>query len=83
MKTEIFWTQIAQEDLVAIRARIARNAPATAAAYVRKIRKSVKRLASMPFSGQVVAELGQESIREIYLGNYRIIYQVTDNRLIF
>lgn len=81
MKTKIYWTQMAQDDLRAIRAHISRDAPSTATAYVRKIRKSVKRLEDMPLSGQVVPELGQESIREIYQGNYRIIHQVTNNRI--
>ena len=44
---------------------IARDAPATASAYVRRLRESVGRLREFPFSGQVVREIGREDIREI------------------
>ncbi len=35
-----------------------------------------ERLTNFPLSGRVVPEVGKKSIREIILGNYRIIYRV-------
>jgi plasmid stabilization system protein ParE len=72
---------MAQDDLRSIRSHIARNAPATATAYVRKLRRTVERLKDMPFSGQVVPEIGREEIREILQGNYRLIYRVSGKRI--
>jgi toxin ParE1/3/4 len=81
MPARIFWTRQAREDLREIRAFIARDAPATASAFVRRLRQSVERLRGFPHSGQVVPELGREAIREILRGNYRIIYRVPPSRV--
>ena len=81
MPSSLYWTRQAREDLRAIRAHIARDAPATATAYVRRIRASVERLKQFPFSGEVVPELGREDLREVLQGNYRLIYRVLEMRL--
>ena len=81
MPSRLYWTRQAREDLRAIRAHIARDAPATATAYVRKIRASVERLRQFPFSGEVVPELGREDLREVLQGNYRLIYRVSEMRI--
>ena len=76
MSNRIFWTRQSQEDLRQVRAFISRDAPATASAFVRRLRDSVNRLKEFPESSQVVPELGREDIRELLRGNYRIIYRV-------
>ena len=81
MPSNLYWTRQAREDLRAIRAHIARDAPATATAYVRRLRASVERLRQFPFSGEVVPELGREDLREVLQGNYRLIYRVSEMRL--
>ena len=81
MPRNLYWTRQAREDLRAIRAHIARDAPATATAYVRKLRASVERLRQFPFSGEVVPELGREDLQEVLQGNYRLIYRVSEMRL--
>jgi len=81
MSTRIYWTRQSREDLRAIRNFIARDAPKTASAYVRRLRQSVERLRIFPLSGQVVAELAREEIREVLQGNYRLIYRVSDRRV--
>ena len=81
MPSSVYWTRQAREDLRAIRAHIARDAPATASAYVRQLRESVGRLREFPHSGEVVREIGRKEIREILQGNYRLIYRVSDRRV--
>lgn len=81
MPSKIFWTRQAREDLRAVRNHIARDAPATASAYVRRLRESVDRLRDFPFSGEVVPEIGREEIREVIQGNYRLIYRVSESRV--
>jgi len=81
MPIRIYWTQQAQGDLRAIRSHIARNAPATASTYVRRLRESVGRLREFPFSGQLVPEFGRDEIREILQGNYRLIYRISNDRI--
>lgn len=81
MSTKLSWTRQAREDLRAVRTHIARDAPATAAAYVRRLRVAVGRLREYPYSGQVVAEIGREDVREIVQGNYRLIYRVGEDKV--
>lgn len=81
MPSKIYWTRQAQEDLRAVRLHIARDAPATASAYVRKLRLSVERLRQFPFSGEVISEFEREDLREIVQGNYRVIYRVKNARI--
>ncbi len=81
MLARIFWTQQARDDLRAIRAHIARDAPAAAGEYVRRLRKSVERLRDFPFSGEVVPEIGRDDIREVIQGVYRVIHRASDKRV--
>ena len=81
MPSRIYWARQAREDLRGIRAFIAKDAPATASAFVRRLRDAVGRLRSFPHLGQVVPELGREDIREILRGNYRIIYRGSLSRV--
>jgi toxin ParE1/3/4 len=76
-----YWTRQAREDLRGIRKFIARNAPLTAAAYVRGIRRSVKRAELFPELGQIVPELGRLDVREFLHGNYRVIYRIGEGRI--
>ena len=81
MPNRICWTRQSQEDLREVRGYISRDAPATASAFVRRLRESVNRLKEFPESGQVVPELGRQDIRELLRGNYRIIYRVSRDRI--
>jgi plasmid stabilization system protein ParE len=81
MPIKIVWTRQSREDLREIRAFIAKDAPATASAFIRRLRDSVDRLRSFPYSGQVVPELGRDDIREVLRGNYRIIYRILPIRV--
>ena len=72
MASKVYWTRQARDDLRAIRDHIARDAPATAAAFVRRLRMSVGRLRKFPYAGQVVPEIGEYSIREILFGSYHV-----------
>ncbi len=75
--TSIVWTDQAIDDVEAIRTFIARDSVRYAALVVEQILDVVDRLARFPFSGRVVPELQNETIREVVLGNYRIVYRVT------
>jgi toxin ParE1/3/4 len=81
MSASIYWTRQACDDLREIRAFIARDAPITAKAFVRRLRGSVERLRSFPQLGQVVPELGREEIRELIRGDYRVIYRFRTGRV--
>lgn len=70
------WTQRARADLRAIGQFIARDNPRAARAWVTRLQDRARRAAGAPRSGRVVAEVGDEDIREVLLGAYRIVYRV-------
>lgn len=77
----IVWTQQALEDLRAIRDYIARDAPRTANAYVRRLIDAADLLEQHPHLGAIVAELQQPEVRELVRGNFRLIYRVRKSRV--
>lgn len=75
----INWTLQALEDVESICEFISRDAPSYAHIFACDVFDSVERLKEFPGSGRVVPEVDREYIREIILGNYRIIYRIADN----
>jgi toxin ParE1/3/4 len=78
---KIIWTPQSQKDLCEIRNFIARNAPITATAFIKRLRLSVSRLREFPETGQIVRETGNPIIREVLYGPYRIIYRIDTDRI--
>lgn len=78
---EIKWTPQALDDLDAICLFIARDAPGVARVFADRAFRATDRISDHPKLGRVVPELGLEEIREIILGNYRLIYQLRDNEV--
>jgi plasmid stabilization system protein ParE len=76
---EIRWTQQAADDLEAIAEFIAADSAHYAELFVIDVLRAVERLADFPRSGRMVPELGKASIREIILGNYRIVFRHRKN----
>lgn len=69
------WTQQATEDIEAICEFISKDSIQYAKIFVQDVVNSVQRLEQFPFSGRIVPEHSNKNIREIILGNYRIIYR--------
>ena len=76
MARRIEWSSSATVDLQEIADYIAKDSRRYAAATVRRIRDSVRLLKRFPQRGAVIPELGNERIREVSAGNYRIIYRL-------
>ena len=74
--TRVIWAPQAVEDVEAIRAYVARDSPHYADLVVERIVAAVARLEDHPLSGRVVPEVGDEAIRELIRGNYRIVYRL-------
>ncbi len=76
MAGKIIWSLQAREDLRDIVTFIATDNPAAAESFSVRIMSKVDLLAQFPELGRVVPEENDESIREIILRPYRIVYQV-------
>jgi toxin ParE1/3/4 len=74
--TRIIWAPQAIEDLEAIRAYVARDSPHSAELLVERLVSAVERLEANPLSGRVVPEVGDEALREVIHGSYRIVYRL-------
>ena len=73
---KIVWTEPAVADLEAIHSYIARDSDIYANATILRVLESVEKLEQYPLSGRVVPEIGDENLRELIVGNYRVIYEV-------
>ena len=72
----LIWSPQAVEDVEAIRSYVARDSEHYANLLVERIVAAVDRLEAFPLSGRVVPEVGDESLREVVYGSYRIVYRV-------
>jgi plasmid stabilization system protein ParE len=52
-----------------------------ASVFAHRAFRATGRLAGHPRSGRVVPELGQDLVREVLLGSYRIIYRLLDDEV--
>jgi toxin ParE1/3/4 len=76
------WSQRAQNDLVEIASFIARDDPAAARAWVKRLRKRAQLAVTMPYGGRVVPEQSDDDIREVFVRSYRIIYRIQGRQTI-
>jgi toxin ParE1/3/4 len=76
MPHKIIWSPEAVADLTEIRAYIARDSDGYAAAMMERILVAVDRLANYPKLGQRVPELDDESLRQVIVVPYRVIYRL-------
>ena len=76
MACKIIWSLQARDDLREVVSFIAADNPTVAESFGFRLMSKVDMLANFPLMGRVVPEEDDESIREIILRPYRIIYLV-------
>ncbi len=72
---EVRWTPQAADDLELIAEFIAHDSTHYASLFVIDVLDAVERLVHFPESGRIVPEKNDPKVREIILGNYRIVYR--------
>jgi toxin ParE1/3/4 len=72
----IRWTPQSADDLDAIAEYIASDSPHYARLFVLKVISAIDRLERFPEIGRVVPEMNDPAVRELILGNYRIVYRL-------
>jgi len=80
MAYQIIWSQTAADDLRQIVEFIAQDDAGAAARLADRMLSRIERTAELPFSNRAVPEKADESVREIILRPYRVVYQVDDRR---
>lgn len=70
------WTRNAEADLEAIGDYIAEDNPRAAERWVGKLLDKARAAAEAPLAGRMVPEIGMDSVREVFLRTYRIVYRI-------
>ncbi|HEC43488.1 hypothetical protein LCGC14_2625300 [marine sediment metagenome] len=79
---EVIWSDSAIQDLNDIGEYISKDSEKYAEITVSQLFSSTDILEDHPKAGKIVPEFEIESIRELIRGNYRIVYQLTEDQLI-
>lgn len=74
---KVVWTSEALRKLDEIESFIAQNNPERASAFIDLLLEKGDLIGSFPDMGRAVPELARSEIREILVGNYRIVYRRT------
>ena len=75
------WTVGARQDLREIVEYISQDSTAYAAAMAGRLVAAAERLGRHPRLGRVVPEYDDETIRELIVGSYRLVYRVRGTRV--
>jgi toxin ParE1/3/4 len=76
MAFRIIWSQLAAEDLKEIVRFIAQDSQPAALKLANHIFSAIEQTSDIPKANRIVPEKEDESIREVILSPYRIIYSV-------
>lgn len=71
----VVWTSLAEEQAADAFAYIAADRPAAASSWLEQLLDRVKSLGKLPDQGRVVPEARRESIRELLVEPYRVVYR--------
>ena len=81
MARKVIWAYAAEEDLEAAASYIHRDSPVYAASFIDKALEAGRSLDEFAERGRMVPELGDSSIREIFVYSYRLVYRIEDDRI--
>ena len=70
------WTENAVRHLTAVHDYIAQNSPIYARKMAGRLTRRFDQIADHPRSGRRVPEYGDDDIRELIEGDYRLIYRI-------
>lgn len=79
MDFQIIWTRLALADLRDLVRYIARDDRENARRFGDLIVSKVDRLAAFPRIGRIVPEFRDDTLREIIVAPYRVVYEIDDS----
>jgi len=82
MVRKVKWSRSAKTDLQQILEFISRDAPLTAYRIATRIYESSEALSAMPDRGRVIPEFNDQTLREIFVSRYRIMYKVLNGEVL-
>ncbi len=82
MARQVIWSNEAVADLEALAEYIAKDSPYYAAAFAQELLYAGGTLNTFAERGRIVPEIGNPTIREVFIESYRLIYKIEDARTI-
>lgn len=79
---KVAWTRRAREHVLDTIKVIRWDKPGAASDWADRVFAEVETLAEMPRRGRIVPELERPNVRELLVGNYRVIYRVADDEIV-
>lgn len=79
---EVVFSENAMRDMESIAAYIARDSEFHASKQVERFLHDAQYLRTFPRGGRIVPEVGHPSLREVIVGNYRMMYRIMEGDLI-
>lgn len=79
MGWKVRWTRPAWNDVEAAAAFIARDSPRYAVVFQREAQAAARSLRQFARRGVIVPERPAEHLRQLLVGNYRLIYRIVDH----
>lgn len=73
---KIVWTEISLEDLRSIRDYIAQDSKRYATITIDRIYQRSRLIKNNPLIGRIVPEFNNKNIKELIIGNYRLVYRI-------
>jgi len=83
MAYRLEWSEEALEDIESIATYIEKDSLFYAKLVVSKIFEKAEILQEFPELGRIVPETNDETIREVFIYSYRLIYKIKDNTILF
>lgn len=83
MAIQLEWSNEALEDIESIATFIEKDSPFYAKSVVSKFFEKAEIIKDFVELGRIVPELGDSSIREIFVYSYRLIYKIDSNTVLF
>lgn len=83
MAIQLEWSNEALEDIESIATFIEKDSPFYAKSVVTKFFEKAEIIKDFIELGRIVPELGDSSIREIFVYSYRLIYKIDSNTVLF
>ena len=81
MARKVIWTDPAWADLEAAAQDITRDSEFYAASLVQEVHEAAMSLEDFAERGQIVPEFGDESIRELLVKPYRLVFKLTEEHV--
>jgi plasmid stabilization system protein ParE len=78
----VAWTRSAWQELESAADFIARDSPRYASALIAEARSASRSLRNFPLRGRVVPEVADNAVRELFVKNYRLIYEVRSDLVV-